>query len=45
MEASTHAFADPCETTTDTMLWRVLQNHRTTLTVSLLAGLTAAVLR
>jgi hypothetical protein len=44
MEASTHAFADPCEATTYTMLWRVLQNHRTTHAMSLLAVLTAAVL-
>jgi hypothetical protein len=44
MEASTHAFADPCEATTYTMLRRVLQNHRTTHAMSLLAVLTAAVL-
>jgi hypothetical protein len=44
MEASTHAFADPREATTYTMLRHVLQNYRTTHAVSLLAGLTAAVL-
>jgi len=44
MEASTHALADPREATTYTMLRCVLQNYRTTHAVSLLAGLTAAVL-
>ena len=44
MEAYTHAFADPREATTYTMLQCVLQNYCTTHAVSLLAGLTAAVL-
>jgi len=44
MEACTHAFADPHEATTYAMLGCVLQHHRTTHAVSLLAGLTAPVL-
>jgi len=44
MDASTYAFTDPREATTYTMLRHVLQNYRTTHAVSLLAGLTAAVL-
>jgi len=44
MEACTHAFADPHEATTYAMLQGVLQHHRTTHAVSLLAGLTATVL-
>jgi hypothetical protein len=44
MDTSTHAFADPREATTYTLLQRVLQNHCTTHGMSLLAALTAAVL-
>jgi hypothetical protein len=44
MEASTHTFAHPREATTYAMLRRVLQHHRTTYAMSLLAVLTAAVL-
>jgi hypothetical protein len=44
MDTWTHAFADPREATTYTMLLRVLQNHGTTHVMSLLAALTAAVL-
>jgi hypothetical protein len=44
MEACTHVFADPREATTSLMLRCVLQNHRATHAVSLLAALTAAVL-
>ena len=44
MDTLTHAFADPREATTYTMLQRVLQNHCTTHVMSLLAVLTAAVL-
>jgi len=43
MDTSTHAFADPREATTYTLLQRVLQNHCTTHGMSLLAALTAAV--
>ena len=44
MAACTHAFADPHEATIYAMLQCVLQHHRTTHAVSLLAGLTAPVL-
>ena len=44
MDKLTHAFADPREATTYTMLQRVLQNHCSTHVMSLLAALTAAVL-
>ncbi len=44
MDTTPHAFADSREATTYTVLQRVLQNHRTTHALSLLAALTAAVL-